>query len=130
MKLVLSVVFGAIATSALAGIPAVPQYKFSFVVQAERDPLVRIDAALPLGTRQVFQATQHLRIEVQVPASTDIQSRTIVRLVDDSTGHPVTLHSAETGGSIAVPREYLYLVCKQRAKFYSGLPPSVPSCDA
>jgi hypothetical protein len=128
MKLVLATIFGTIAASALAGIPTVPQYKFSFVVQSEHDPLVRIDAAVPPGTNQVFQATQHLRIEVQVPASTGDQSRTVVRLIDDSSGKPVALHSAETGGSISVPREYAYLVCSRQATFYSGLPSEAPHC--
>jgi hypothetical protein len=130
MKSALAILLGTVAGSALAGIPEVPQYKFSFVVQSESEPLVRIDAALPLGTNQVFQATRHLRIEVQVPASTDDQSHTIVRLVDDSTGHPVYLHSATTGGSIASPRQFAYLVCSQRATFYSGLPSAIPTCGS
>jgi hypothetical protein len=127
MKYALSLV-SLIAVQALAAIPAVPQYKFSFVVQSEHDPLVRIDAALPLGTTQELRATEKLRIEVQVPASTNEQSHTVVRLIEDSSGHPVVLHRAETGGSIAAPREIAYLVCKQQVTYISPMPSEAPVC--
>ncbi len=117
-----------IVAQALAAIPAVPQYKFTIVVQVEHDPLVRIDAALPLGTTQELRATAKLRLEVQVPASTDEQSRTVVRLIDDSSGQPVVLHRAETGGSISAPRENAYLVCKEQVTYISPIPSHAPTC--
>ena len=119
-----------VATVAVAGngAPSPSQYKFNLSVQIEDAPLVSISAALPLGTSHTLQATPHLRFEVEVPATTDYQSTTVVRLVDDSSGKARVLHSAQTNGPSSSERGLAYAVCHGQVTFYSGVAAGPPTC--
>ena len=118
------------AAVASAGTVAPPpaQYKFFLAVQVEDAPLVAINAALPPGTSHTLQATPHLRFEVDVPATTDYQSKTQVRLVDDSSGKLVVLHSAQTSGPTSFERGLGYAICHGQVTFYSGAAAGPPAC--
>jgi len=111
-----------------SGAPSPTQYKFSLSVQIEDAPIVAISAALPLGTTHTLQATPHLRFEVEVPKTTGDQSTTVVRLVDDSTGEPRVLHSAQTSGPNSSERDLAYAVCHGQVTFYSGVASGPPTC--
>ena len=119
-----------VATVAAAGNGALSpaQYKFNLSVQIEDAPLVSISAALPLGTTHTLQATPHLRFEVEVPATTDNQSTTVVRLVDDSSGKLRVLHSAQTNGPNSIERGLAYALCHGQVTFYSGVASGPPTC--
>jgi hypothetical protein len=117
------------AFAAAGSTPDLPaQYKFSLSVQIEDEPLVAISAALPLGTSHTLQATPHIRFEVEVPATTDYQSKTVVRLIDDSSGKAVVLHSAQTSGPNSFERGLAYAVCHGQVTFYSGAASGPPTC--
>ena len=131
MKLVTTIValaFVASIASAGPDTPSTNQYRFQFAVQLEDEPLVAISAALPLGTTHTLQATPHLRFEVEVPATTDYQSKTVVRLVDDSSGKQVVLHTAQTSGPNTFERGLAYAVCHGQVSFYSGAVAGPPTC--
>jgi hypothetical protein len=110
------------------GPPSSVQYKFNLSVRLEDAPPVSISAALPLGTVHTLQATPHLRFEVEVPVTTDNQSTTVVRLVDDSSGKPRVLHSAQTNGPNSFERGLAYAVCPGQVSFYSGVASGPPVC--
>jgi len=119
-----------IATFAVAGneVPSRAQFKFQLSVQIEDAPPVAISAALPLGTTHTLHATPHLRFEVEVPATTDYQAKTVVRLVDDSSGESRVLHSAQTSGPNDIERGLAYAICRGEVTFYSGVPSGPPTC--
>ena len=114
--------------AAANGPPSPVQYKFNLSVQIDDAPLVSISAALPPGTIHTLQATPHLRFEVEVPATTDNQSTTVVRLVDDSSGKLRVLHSARTNGPNSFERGLAYAVCHGQVTFYSGVSSGPPVC--
>jgi hypothetical protein len=116
----------AVAAASTGKLPT--QYKFNLAVQIEDEPLVAISAALPPGTAHTLHATPHLRFEVEVPATTDIQSVTVVRLIDDSSGKDRVLHSAQTSGPNSFERGLAYAVCHGQVTFYSGAAAAPPSC--
>lgn len=122
-----SVLVAAVAAAGNAA-PSVGQYKFNLSVQIEDAPLVAISAALPLGTTHTLQATPHLRFEIEVPATNDDQSTTVVRLVDDSSGKPRVLHSAQTNGPNNIERGLAYALCHGQVTFYSGVGSGPPTC--
>ena len=122
-----SIIVATVATAA-NGAPSPAQYKFNLSVQLEDAPLVSISAALPLGTTHTLQATPHLRFEVEVPATNDYQSTTVVRLVDDSSGKLRVLHSAQTNGPNSFERGLAYAVCHGQVTFYSGVASGPPTC--
>jgi hypothetical protein len=124
----LALIVGATGASADAIPPTPKQYKFSLEVQVEDAPLVAINAALPLGTSHTLQAGPHLRFEVEVPSTTDYQSKTLVRLVDDSSGKPIVLHSAQTSGPTSFERDLAYSICQGQVTFYSGVASGTPTC--
>lgn len=119
-----------IAAIAVAGnaAPSSAQYKFNLSVQLEDAPLVAIKASLPPGTTHTLQATPHLRFEVEVPKTTDVQSTTVVRLIDDSSGQARVLHTAQTSGPDSQERGLAYAVCDGRVTFYSGPGAGPPTC--
>ena len=131
MKRITALCASVIVTAAAAagsGAPSPTQYKFSLSVQIEDAPLVAISAALPLGTTHTLQATPHLRFEVEVPHTIDDQSKTVVRLVDDSSGKSRVLHSAQTSGPNSFERGLAYAVCHGQVTFYSGVASGPPTC--
>jgi len=113
-----------IAIVGLAGVAssaAAPQYTFSFSVQVDKASPVSLKASVPPGTSHMLQATEHLRVEIVAPTSIDETSTTIVKLIDDSSGEPVVLHTARRVGPIAVVRSFGYAVCEGMATFQSPL---------
>jgi hypothetical protein len=104
------------------------QYKFSFAVQSEQGQVLAIDASVPLGTSHTMHATKHLWFEIEAPSSSDDRSWTVVRLVDDSSGKPVILHSAKTGGPVTQLRSFGYRICSGTTTFSTGSGGKPPEC--
>jgi hypothetical protein len=113
-----------VATSA-----AEPQYNFSFTVQVDEAPPVALRVSVPPGTSHTLQATEHLRVEIDVPTSIGETSTTVVKLIDDSSGTPVVLHTARRVGPIAVVRSFGYTVCGGMATFQSPLEAKHIGCE-
>jgi hypothetical protein len=105
-----------------------PQYTFSFTVQVDDEPPVSLNASILPGTSQTLQATEHLRVEIEAPTAIGDSSMTVVRLVDDSTGNPIALHTAHTVGPIAMVRSFGYAVCDGVTKYQSPLQSSKFGC--
>jgi hypothetical protein len=104
------------------------QYKFSFAVQSDQGQVFAIDASVPLGTSHTMHATKHLWFEIEAPSSSDSQSWTVVRLVDDSSGKRVVLHSAKTGGPVTQVRSFGYRICSGTTTFSTGDEGKLPDC--
>jgi hypothetical protein len=121
-------IFGLIALSLAAQADTALQYKFSFLVQSEQGQVLAIDASVPLGTSHTMHATKHLWFEIEAPSSSDYQSWTVVRLVDDSSGKPVILHSAKTGGPVTQLRSFGYRICSGTTSFSTGIEGKLPEC--
>jgi hypothetical protein len=105
-----------------------PRYSFSFAVQQEQGPVLAIDASVPLGTSHTMHATTHLWFEIEVPSTSDDQSWTVVRLVDDASGKPVILHSAKTGGPATQRRSFGYRICAGATSFSTRIDGKLPEC--
>ena len=120
MRILLSV----IAISGLLGSAAsasLPQYAFAFTVRVDGASPVALAATVSPGTSRMLQATAHLRVEIEAPATTTDASATIVKLIDDSSGTPVVLHTARRAGSPATVRTFSYAVCGGQVTFESPL---------
>jgi hypothetical protein len=108
----------------LAGIAAsaaAPQYTFEFTVRVDDATPLALNVSVPPGTSHLLQATEHLKVEIEVPASTTDTSTTIVRLIDDSSGKPVVLHTSRRPGPIGMVRTFSYAVCGGSVTFESPL---------
>jgi hypothetical protein len=97
------------------------QYTFSFTVQIDNASPVALHASVAPGASQTIQATQHLRVEIEAPASVDDTSTTVVKLIDDSSGKPVVLHTSRREGPIGLVRSFGYAVCGGETTFQSPL---------
>jgi len=124
-----------VVTAALVGIVSVatsataPQYAFAFTVRIDNASPVALAVSVPPGTSQMLQATEHLKVEIEAPVSTSDASMTIVKLIDDSSGKPVVLHTARRTGAISSVRTFGYAVCDGRTKFESPLQSQELECD-
>ncbi len=98
-----------------------PQYTFAFMVQVDDASPVALNVSVPPGTSHLLQATEHLRVEIEAPASVSDTSRTIVKLIDDSSGKAVVLHTSLRPGPIGMVRTFGYAVCGGRTMFQSPL---------
>ena len=121
----------AIAFFALAGTASsatAPQYSFEFTVRVDDASPVALNVSVPPGTSHLLQATEHLKVEIEVPASTTDTSVTIVKLIDDSSGKPVVLHTSRRPGPIGMVRTFSYAVCGGKPTFQSPLQSSQLEC--
>lgn len=115
-----------IALSALLAVPfafassAVEQCAFSFAVQVDRQPVAKMRIEVPLGTSHRLQATDHLWLEVQVPAQSTLTSVATVKLIDDSSGQPVVRDSIQSTGPFTSELNVRYGMCDGRVISYIG----------
>ena len=114
-----SVLASLVALAASSTVAAAPQYKFGFTVRVDHDPAIQVSAEVPPGTSHVLQATHHLRFEVIAPNATNDAATTVVRLIDDSSGKPVVLHTSYRTGSVALERDFAYAICSGKVTFQS-----------
>lgn len=126
MRTLLAVITLVGITSAVCA--AAPQYTFAFTVRVDDASPVALNVSVPPGTKHSLQATEHLKLEIEVPATVGDDSTTVVRLVDDSSGKPVVLHTSRRHGSITEERSSGYAVCGGRAKFESPLQSTQLGC--
>jgi protocatechuate 3,4-dioxygenase beta subunit len=124
---ILIVLFIAVSTGLLAAQP--PQYKFAFTVKVEEAEPVMVSAAVPPGTSHRLQATQHLRFEIEAPATVDSRSVTVVKLIDDSSGQPVTRIHTQRGGPVTLDRAATYTICGNRVIAQGPSPTQAASCS-
>ena len=126
MRFIVSAIL--IVASPGAILAAAPQYKFAFTIIEDSGAPVVVTVAIPPGTRSSLQATSHLTFEVVAPVSVDESAVTLVRLVDDSSGKPVVLHTSHRIGGSTVERAFTYTVCSGRVTFQSPSPRQPMEC--
>lgn len=114
--------------NAIAFAATVPQYTFVFTVRVDDASPVALNVAVPPGTSHLLQAAEHLKVEIDVPASTADTSVTIVKLIDDSSGKPIVLHTSRRPGPIGMVRTFSYAVCGGQAIFQSPLQANPLEC--
>lgn len=115
----------------LAGIAAsatAPQYTFEFTVRVDDAAPVALNLSAPPGTTHSLQATDHLKLEIEAPSSTSDTAVTVVKLIDDSSGKPVVLHTARRIGPVGLVRTSGYAVCGGKTTFQSPLQPNPLEC--
>ena len=113
----------------IASSAAAPQYSFAFTVRVDSESPVALNVSVPPGTSHVLQATEHLRVAIEAPASITDTSMTIVKLIDDSSGKPVVLHTSRRSGPFSLVRTFGYAVCAGKATFQSPLQKEQLECD-
>ena len=118
--------FGLVGVASSA---AAPQYTFAFTVWVDDASPVALNLSVPPGTSHLLQATEHLRVEIQAPTSVGDTSTTVVKLIDDSSGKPVVLHTSRRPGAIGLVRTFSYAVCGGRATFQSPLQADPLKCE-
>jgi len=118
--------FGLIGVASSA---AAPQYTFAFTVRVDDASPVALNLSVPPGTSHMLQATEHLKVEIDVPISVSDTSVTIVKLIDDSSGKPVVLHTSRRPGPMSLIRTFSYAVCGGRATFQSPLQDDQLKCE-
>jgi len=118
--------FGLVGVASSA---AAPQYTFAFTVRVDDASPVALNLSVPPGTSHMLQATEHLRVEIEAPTSVSDTSTTIVKLIDDSSGKPVVLHTSRRPGPIGLVRTFSYAVCGGRVTFQSPLPADQLKCE-
>jgi hypothetical protein len=118
--------FGLVGVASSA---AAPQYKFAFTVRIDDSSPVALNLSVPPGTSHLLQATEHLKVEIEAPTSISDTSTTIVKLIDDSSGKPVVLHTARRPGPIGVVRTFSYAVCGGKVTFESPLQTDPLKCE-
>lgn len=128
MRTLLSAIafFGLVGVAASA---AAPQYNFTFTVRVDDASPVALNVSVPPGTSHIVQATEHLRVEIEVPTSITDTSTTVVKLIDDSSGKPVVLHTSRRSGPIGSVRTFSYAVCGGRVTFQSPLQANQLECE-
>ncbi len=118
--------FGLVGVASSA---AAPQYTFAFTVRVDDAPPVALNVSVPPGTRHMLQATDHLKVEIEVPASITDSSKTIVKLIDDTSGKPVVLHTSRRQGPTGLVRTFSYAVCGGKTTFQSPLQATQLECE-
>jgi hypothetical protein len=121
----------ATAIFALVGVASsatAPQYTFAFTVRVDDTLPVALNVSVPPGTSHLLQATEHLKVAIEAPASTADTSITIVKLIDDSSGKPVVLHTSRRPGPIGLVRTFGYAVCGGKTTFQSPLQATQLEC--
>jgi hypothetical protein len=103
----------------IASSAAAPQYVFAFTVRVDDAPPVALNVSMPPGTSRLLHPASHLKVEIETPAAATDTSATIVKLIDESSGKPVVLHTARRPGPIGVLRSFSYAVCEGKAIFES-----------
>ena len=118
--------FGLVSTASSA---TAPEYVFAFTVRVDDASPVALNVSMPPGTSRLLHPTKHLNVEIETPASTTDTSATIVKLIDDSSGKPVVLHTARRAGSIGVVRSFSYAVCGGKPIFESPMQAHPLECE-
>jgi hypothetical protein len=126
MRTLAAVLLGLIGVVASA---AAPQYTFAFTVRIDDAAPVALNVSVPPGTSHMLQATEHLKVAIEAPASVTDNSVTIVQLIDDSSGKPVVLHTSRRPGAIGLVRTFSYAVCAGKATFQSPRQEAQLQCD-
>jgi len=115
------------SATTLAAAP--PQIKFSFSVRDGDAAPVLVTAAVPPGTKHYLQATDHLRLDVNVSAIDNGTVLTPVRLLDDSSGTAVELAAITWRTPPAEEHSWAFTVCAGRVIWLQPIPVQPASCS-
>ncbi len=118
-----------LVTVATARATEPPQIKFSLSVREGAAAPVSITLAMPPGTKDILQATEHLTLELSAAPLEKGLVDTPVRLLDDSSGTPVEVaRSSHWQAPATQERTWAFTVCPGRVIWLQSIPAQPASC--